>query len=137
MPAFASLAGNDYGAHGATPVAHTLVPNLIDQNGVAHFVEAGATPLDDIKASVSRRITAENGKIKFSYRISWPITATETINGVSYPKVIRTAYAELNLTADAGSTVQERENIIQLLRNTTDSADTNTWTVWNSNLGIY
>jgi hypothetical protein len=121
MPAIAAFNGNDYGAHGVTPVLRTFTPNNIDQNGVANYVEAGATPLDDLKASLSRKITADNGRIKLTYKIAWPITATETINGVASPKLLRTAYANLEITCDAASTIQERENIIEVLRNTISS----------------
>lgn len=122
MPAFANTVGNDYGAHGATPVTHTLVPNKLE-NGIATYVEAGATPLDDIRLTVQHRRTSQDNRIKVTCKLYWPITATETINGVSSPVVVRTGYGEITWTADAGSSLQERENLVQLLRDATAIAD--------------
>lgn len=136
MPAFASIAGSDYGAHGATPVVHTYLPSGIDGNGVATYVEAGATSLDDLKVTLSKRVTSENGRLKMTLKLQWPITATETINGVASPKLLRTAYAELTLTADAASTVQERENILQALRTICEPAD-QPFIVWQTNGSVY
>lgn len=135
MPAFANIGGTDYGAHGATPVTHTFIPNNIQDN-VATYVEAGATPLNDLKVSISKRITTENGRIKYVYKLSIPVTATETINGVSSPKLLRTAYAELTLTADASSSVQEREDLLALVKNTHESTD-QPWIVWTTNTSVF
>lgn len=137
MPAFANIVTSDWGALGATPVTHTLVPNRIDAQGVAHYVEAGATSLGDLKATVSLRRTADNGKIKFNLRIAQPVVANETINGVVSPKLLRTAYADLTFTADSSSSAQERGDILRLLGNAIDTLDTQTFTVWKDNLGVY
>lgn len=136
MPAFANIVGTDYGAHGATPVTHTFIPNELGSDGVATYVEAGATPLDDLKVTVSKRTVKESGRIKFILKLQWPITATETINGVAYPKLIRTGFAELTLTADAASTLQERENLAILMRTIMDTTD-QPYIVWTTNSAVY
>lgn len=136
MPAFANILSYDFGAHGVTPVAHTFVPNNITGDGVAAYVEAGATPLDDVKVSVWKRITPENGRIKMTYKIARPITATQTINGVASPLLLRTAYAELTVTAEASSTVQEREDILALVKNSLDATD-QPWVVFTTNSNPY
>jgi len=135
MPAFANVVGIDYGNHGGTLVTHTFIPQQV-VDGVATYVEAGATPLDDLKLTASRRITAENGRIKVTVKLSWPITATETINGVASPKLLRTAYGEMTVTADSSSTLQERENIITLLRDLTGVAD-QPCIVFTANQAVY
>lgn len=117
MPAFANVVANDYGNHGSTIVTHTFVPNQIDTSGVAFYVEAGASSLDDKKVSCQWRKTADNGRIKVTIKLTLPVTATETINGVASPKLLRTAIAELTLSADASSSVQEREDLLVLMRN--------------------
>jgi hypothetical protein len=136
MPAFANIAATDYGAHGVTPVTNTFVPSSIDSNGVATYVVAGATSLDDRKLTLSKRIVPDSGRIKMTLKVQVPVTATETINGVSNPKLLRTAFAELTLTADAASTLQEREDIIQLLRTCCESTD-QPWAVWTLNGNVY
>jgi hypothetical protein len=115
----------------------TLVPNLIDQNGVAHYVEAGSTSLADLKASVSLKRTAPNNRGKFTFKVSLPTVATETINGVASPKLLRTCYAELTMTCEASSTAQERGDLLRIVLNALGTADTNTWSVWKDQLGIY
>lgn len=136
MPAIANLVGADWGALGVTPVTHTMLPDKIDSDGVSYYVEAGATPLGNYKASISKRITADNGRIKLIFKLSIPVVATETINGVNYPKLIRTAFAELTLTADSASTIQERGDILQLLRDSCTASDA-PWISWVNNQSIY
>lgn len=99
----------------ATPVAHTFTPDGDDTNGVAVFVEKTGLAIGDKKATLSLR--RSNDKIRPSIRFAIPVVVTQTINGVSQSVVDRTAYAELNFTFDAGSTPQERKDIVGFLYN--------------------
>jgi hypothetical protein len=47
--------------------------------------------------------------------LSVPVVQTQTINGVSTPVVVRTAYADVNFTFDATSTTQERKNLVGMM----------------------
>jgi hypothetical protein len=115
MPALASFTSSDWGALGVTPVTHTFLPLQTFADGTVAYSEAGATPLDDLKATIWKRTTSENGRIKMTVKIERPVTATQTINGVSSPTVLRKAYAELTVTAESSSTPQERGDILALI----------------------
>lgn len=93
-----------------TPVDHTFTPRDIDAQGVGIVVEAAGTPIGESKVSVSMKKT--NSRYKGDLRLSVPVVQTETINGVSSPVVVRTAFATLTFTFDEKSTEQERTNLI-------------------------
>lgn len=106
----------------ATPANHTFTPDGDDANGVHLFSEKTATPAGN--PSISARLRRSTGKYRSSLRYAVPVTATQTINGVSSPVIIRTAYAEVNFTFDELSTDQERKDIVAYVRNSlaTDQA---------------
>lgn len=111
MPALTSLAVND---GEATPVAHTFVPQGL-QGNVARLKESDGTPIGDNILTISLRNT--DTKYKGRAVLAMPVVVDETINGVVVPKVVRTAYAEVNFTFDQTSTEQERTNILVMLGN--------------------
>jgi hypothetical protein len=49
---------------------------------------------------------------------------TQTINGVSSPVVVRTAFAEVNFTFDALSSDQERKDCVGLIANALAASQT-------------
>lgn len=112
MPAISPITIND-GAD--TPVAHTFNPDRIDSDGVARFREQTGVYVGDNTLSTSLKTNAT--KIKSRALLALPITATEVVNGVSSPKVIRTSFADVNFTFDKASTTQERDDAITLLMN--------------------
>lgn len=106
MPAIQNFVGYD---RAATPAAHTFSPFSRDDKGVFEFREAGATPLADKVLTVSHRKTA-TGKYQTKLRLAVPVVANSTVNGVTVPVVVRTAYMESTMTFDPTSTVQERKD---------------------------
>jgi len=95
-----------------TPVTHTFVPRDI-VSGVGTVVEAGATPIGENRITVSMKKAGT--RYKGELRITMPVVATETINGVSRPTIVRTAYGSLSVSFDEKSTTQERKNLVTLI----------------------
>jgi len=110
MPQMQNLVVND---RKTTPIAHTFIPRDI-VNGVGTVIEAGPTPVGDNRISISLARTA-NGRYKGTLKYVFPIVQTETINGVSNPKVVRTAYAEVHFNFDNTSTVEERRDVVGMV----------------------
>lgn len=112
MPQTTSLTAND---GKATPQLHTFVPNGHTKDGVVRFKESDGTPIGDNTFTVSTR---ENGsKFKIRCVLGMPVVVDETINGVVVPRVVRTAYADVNFTFEGTSTPQEREDLVAILSN--------------------
>lgn len=97
----------------ATPVVHTFIPNGETKAGEWVFTETGPTKVGENRVHISTRKVGGNYKVRFL--IVMPVVGIEVINGVSTPKVLRTAYSELNLTFSELSTLQERRNIMAFL----------------------
>lgn len=95
------------------PVNHTFAPRG-KPNGVAELVETAAVPIGENVLRVSMK-EAPNGKFKGRLTLYMPIVQTETINGVSLPKVVRKAVGTVDVVFEASSTLQERKNLIGLL----------------------
>lgn len=112
MAARSNLVVND---RASTPVAHTFTPDGDDPNGVHVFTEKTGVPAGYPRFTAQLR--RSNGKFRPSLRLAVPITQTQTINGVSTPVVVRTAYVEMNATFDELSTDQERKDAIGMLYN--------------------
>lgn len=119
MSARANLIIND---RAATPVAHTYSPDGDDTNGVHVFSEKTSVPAGNPRFTASLR--SSNGKYRPSVKIQIPVVQTQTINGVSSPVVVRTAYGEVNFTFDALSTTQERADLVGLLVNSLAASQT-------------
>lgn len=109
MPAIGDLILTD---RAGTPVNHTFKPDG-RPNGVAVLVKSDGVKVGDKKFTIARRATA--GKRKTSIRLVLPVVATEVINGISLPKVIRTAYANVDFSFDVTSTRQERDDLVGML----------------------
>lgn len=112
MVARTNLVIND---RAGTPVAHTYSPDGSDTNGVHLFSEKVGVPAGYARYTASLRRT--QGKFKAALKLAVPVTQTQTINGVSNPVIVRTAYAEVSLTFDALSSAQERADVVGLLAN--------------------
>lgn len=103
-----------------TPVNHTFVPRDI-VSGVATVVEFSGVPIGESRLTLSLRRTA---KYKGRMVLTVPVVQTETINGITSPKVVRTAIAEVNFTFDPTSTEQERKDLIGMLESALGSSKT-------------
>lgn len=105
----------------ATPVNHTFVPRDIDRNGVATVVESTGVPVGENQLTLSLTRTT-GGKFRVVKKLTLPVTQTQTINGVSTPIVVRTAYVEVKFTFDSTSTEQERKDAVGMLASGLDPA---------------
>ena len=97
MPSIAPLVITDRAT--PTPVSHTFNPNgLID--GVAKLAErpTDGTTLGAHVIGLSNRLTGTKMKGRLTFTL--PIVQTETVNGVSRPTIVRTAYVDLSVTFD-------------------------------------
>lgn len=95
-----------------TPVNLTFVPRD-SEGGVGVVVNNAGTPIGEKRCSVSMKHTGS--RYKGEVRLVLPVVATETINGISVPKVVRTAFVNLSVSFDESSTEQERTDAIGLL----------------------
>lgn len=93
-----------------TPVAHTFTPRDVTGN-VGTVQESTGVKVGDKTYSISVRKTP-SGIYKVVVKFVVPVVVTETINGVSVPKVARTSYVTTECSFDKESTVQERKNVI-------------------------
>lgn len=98
----------------ATPTAvdHTFSPRDINA-GVGAVVESTGVPVGDSRYTISLR--QSNGRYRATIQLNVPVVVNETINGVSTPKVVRTAYADVTFTFDRTSTEAERNNLVGML----------------------
>jgi len=119
MPALQNLVLTD---RAATPVNHTFTPRDI-VSGLGTVVETSGVPVGENRVQVALNRTT-SGRYKGVLKMQLPVVQTETINGVDTPKVVRTAYADLQLTFDGTSTEQERKDLVGMLASALDSSKT-------------
>lgn len=110
MPQLANLILTD---RAAIPVARTFTPRAIEK-GKATLVNNTGVPAGESKITINGYTNAA-GRVKSSANLVVPTLATETVNGVSNPKVVRTAYAYVEFSFDALSTEQERKDAVGML----------------------
>lgn len=110
MPALQNLVLTD---RAGTPVNHTFTP-MSRTAGVAVVAKSSGVPIGNWTLSIGTRRSASRRRI--TLKLAIPVTATETINGVSAPKVVRTSYANVEFNFDVASTTQERDDIVGMLR---------------------
>jgi hypothetical protein len=112
MPALQTVTVNDRTP--VTPVAHVFTPKDVS-SGAGLVVNSTGVPVSDEKLTVQMK---KSGKLyRGKLTLTDPVVATETINGISTPKLVRTAYATLDVTFDELSTTQERTDLIGMLAN--------------------
>lgn len=93
-----------------TPVAHVFNPMGFPQPGVGEVANNSGVPVGYERAMVSMKKT--NTRYKGRVSLTLPTLATETINGVDRPVVVRTTYVDMNFSFDERSTEQERKNAV-------------------------
>lgn len=105
-----------------TPADHTFSPDGDDANGVHVWSEKVGV------AAGNPRFTATMRKAKDKYRhtirLAVPVVATQTINGVSSPVVLRTGYLALSVVFSELSTAQERADAVGLFYNSLAASNT-------------
>lgn len=102
----------------ATPVNHTFIPREIDSNGVGTVIESNGVPVGDNRLSISRRLSA--GKHKCQLRLTVPVVQNQTVNGITSPVVVRTAFVSAEFTFDEKSTEQERKDVVGMFYSSLD-----------------
>lgn len=107
----------------ATPVAHTFTPRHIE-GGVGLVVESTGTPVGDQRVTVSLGKPTAQGRFKPHLKLTFPVIQTQTVNGVSTPVVVRTAYADLVFSFEGTSTEQERNDMVGMLQSALDVSKT-------------
>lgn len=107
MPQLQNLVLTD---RAATPVAHTMAPRS-KEGGVAVVAESTGVPIGDPKYTIASTRTA-GGRYKVTIKFVVPVVQTQTINGVSTPVVVRTAYVDTTFSFDASSSEAERNNVV-------------------------
>jgi hypothetical protein len=132
MPQLQNLVLTD---RAATPVDHTFTPRDIT-DGVGAVVESSGVPIGDKRVTVSLNRTGTN-RYKPQVRFTFPVVQTETINGVSRPTVVRTAYADLTFNFDQSSTEQERKDAVGMVQSALDASETLTNDLLVKLEGIY
>lgn len=115
MPQLQNLVLTD---RSTTPVNITFKPQGLSSQGVGVVSDSTGVPVGDKRVSVS--MTKRNSRYKGEVRLTLPVLATETINGVSRPVVIRTGYITLSVDFDERSTEQERKDAIGMLQSGLD-----------------
>lgn len=98
----------------ATPVDHTFTPRDIVA-GVATVAESSGIPLGDNRISVSLNRRNASGRFKPTVKFTFPIVQTQTVNGVSTPVVVRTAYADVTFNFDQTSSEAERNDVVGMV----------------------
>lgn len=111
MPQLQNLVLTD---RAGTPVNHTFAPRDITPDGVGTVVESTGVPIGDNRFSVGLRRTAE-GRVKATLKGVFPIVQTQTVNGISTPVVVRTAYCDITFSFDATSSEQERDDVVGMM----------------------
>lgn len=106
-----------------TPVNHTFVPARIDANGAGYVKETTGVPIGEPNYSV-RVFKTSGGSYRINLRLVVPIVQTETVNGVSSPKIVRSGYCDLTVTVSSLSTEQERKDLIGLFASSLESSKT-------------
>jgi hypothetical protein len=75
-----------------------------------------------------KRLTLSMKKVGARYkgqvRLALPVVVNETINGVTAPRVVRTAYVDVAVMFDGTSTRQERIDAIGMIADSLDASQT-------------
>lgn len=120
MPAIAAVVIND-GA--TTPVAHTFSPVTIDAMGVAKWADrSGGIALGFPVLSLNVKAPSkESRNYKLTMKISTPIlevTSPSTATGIQpAPTLAYTPLADVTVTFNERTTLQERKNVNAYLKN--------------------
>lgn len=107
MPALTALTITD---RASTPVDHTYTPNGGEGPKFQSFVSTNGVVVGDKRLTVTVKQNADTRKATLVF--ADPVVATETINGVDRPTVVRTAYAKVEFQFHKESNLQERKDIV-------------------------
>lgn len=119
MPQLANVVLKD---RASTPVDHTFTPEDITSKGVGALVESAGVPVGNSRLTVGMIRSAD--RFKPEVRLSIPVVQNATVEGVTRPVVVRTAYAEVKFNFAAESTEQERKDIVGMIQSAFDTSKT-------------
>jgi hypothetical protein len=117
VPDISTIVVNDAAA---TPVAHTFTKIKVNGDSALFLEQSAATALGFWPLGISIRapLAGQTAKIyRKTIDLAMPVTTTETINGVSRPKLEYTLRAKVEFTDPAESTEQNRKDIRTLTKN--------------------
>jgi len=114
MPQLQTLVLND---RENTPVAHTFVPRSI-KGDVGMVVNTTGVPVGEKRFTLS--LVRNQTRIKCRLTLVVPVVVTETVNGVSTPKVVRENIVDATFSFSVSSTEQERKNLVGMFMNSLD-----------------
>lgn len=94
-----------------TPNNFTLLPDG-ETGGVGTVAAADASgiAISKKRLSLSRRVSGK--RIRFVEKWQFPVMVTETINGVSIPRVARIAYIDVTFNFEDTHTEAERNDVV-------------------------
>jgi hypothetical protein len=103
----------------ASPVSHTFSAAGVDTKGVATWFEKTASIASGwFRLTNSGRLGAKpTDPIRFAYKLAMPTVVTETINGVTYQKVIRQMLATMDVILPSDCTIAERKDLLAFVKN--------------------
>lgn len=98
----------------ATPVNHTFAPRDVIA-GVGTVAESSGIPIGANRMTISHTRNG-NGRHKPVLKFTFPVVQTQTVDGISTPVVVRTAYAEVLFNFDQTSSEAERNNVVGMVQ---------------------
>jgi hypothetical protein len=112
MPQFSAITLTDRDS-----TNHVFSPRQEEANDVFRYAKASASgvPIGESHLRVSLRETPSNFRVRLKLEV--PIVATETVNGVDTPKVVRSGMVDTTFTFAKTSTTAERELLAGLMAN--------------------
>jgi len=110
MAAFAPVVLKDHADADVTFAPRDIV------NGVATLVNSTGVPIGDKRLSLAIQNVGNNGRRRVSFKLVLPVVQDVVVAGISKPTVVRTAYADVTLTFDATSSLNERKDLREHLR---------------------
>jgi hypothetical protein len=79
--------------------------------GVATLVKSNGVPVGDVKITASHTRT-QTGREKIVLKLQIPVVQDVTVNGISKPTVVRSAFADITFTVDQTSNDVERDHLV-------------------------
>jgi len=99
----------------------TFNPVNINQGVAALEVNTGV-PIGNPRITISTPVTA-SGKRKVSLKLALPVVQDAVVGGVTRKTVVRTAYADIQLSFDQTSETAERVKVLNMLSSLFGSAN--------------
>lgn len=104
----------------STPANHTFTPSDV-KDGVGTVVESDGTLVGGSKYSVSGKATASS-RWSARAKLETSTVQNQTVNGVTRPVVVRKNFGEITFSFAPDATLDERKDVIAMLRDSLDPA---------------